>query len=262
MSGVRRTKDRDGNLHKKWRFWFTDWQGKRQWKTGTLNKAETLAMAQRLEDEHRQIRLGYREPPKKSDRKLLFDDIAREYMAWGASQGGRKGRPWEKTHVRMRRTFLAWWKERLGLELLSDLKGSLARIEKALRDIQTAGRAGKTLQKYAASLGAFCNWCVSRGYLEQNPLKGMARFDTRPKTRRRAVTVEEVHRLLASCSSKRRAAYEVALVSGRVRFRQHIASVARRYDDAHPVLNEVHELRGRLLLQVRPDQLSTPRAES
>jgi hypothetical protein len=72
-------------------------------------------MAQRLEDEHRQIRLGYRPPPKKSDRKLPFDDIAEEYLAWGRSQGGRGSNPWSKTHSRMRERYMAWWKERLGL---------------------------------------------------------------------------------------------------------------------------------------------------
>ena len=214
MAGVRKTQDRDGRPHRKWRFWFTDWQGKRQWKTGTASKAKTLTMAQRLEDEHRQIRLGYRPPPRRAARKFPFDEIKTEYLDWGGSQGGRSGKPWGDTHARMRTTFLAWWKERLGLEMLSDLKGSLPRVEKALREIQAAGLAGKTLQNYADSLVCFCNWCGSRGYLDESPLKGLARFDTTPKTKRRAATADEIRGLLEACSPKRRDAYEVALASG------------------------------------------------
>lgn len=98
--------------------------------------------------------------------------------------------------------------------MLSDLKGSLPRVEKALREIQAAGRTGKTLQNHGDSLVSFCNWCESRGYLDANPLKGLARFDTTPKTKRRAVTADEIRGLLKACSSRRRDAYEVALASG------------------------------------------------
>ena len=214
MPGVRRTKDRKGRPHKNYRFWFVDWQGTRRWMTGTTIKRETLAMAQRLEDEHREIRLGFRPPPRLSDRKHLFADIVSEYLAWGKSQGGRGGRPWGKTHVRMRTSLLGWWKDRLGLELLLDLMGSLPRVEQALRELQAGKKAGKTLQNYAGTLVSFCNWSTARGYLAENPLKGLAKFDTTPKTTRRAVTPEDIRSLLTTCAPERRDAYEVALASG------------------------------------------------
>lgn len=214
MPGLRRTKDRHGRLHPKFRFWFTDWQGVRQWRTGTTNRAETLAIAQRLEDEHRQIRLGYRPPPRLSDQEHDFDEIVDEYLSWGRSHGGRGGRPWGGTHERMRTSLLAWWKDRLGLRLLRDLVGSLPRVERGLAELQSVGRAGKTLQNYADSLVSLCHWCVSRGYLAESPLKGLVKFDATSKTTRRAVTPDEIRSLLAICSPDRLDTYEVALASG------------------------------------------------
>ncbi len=76
------------------------------------------------------------------------------------------------------------------------------------------GRAGKTLQSYADGIVSFCNWCESRGYMSDNPLKGLAQFDTTPETTRRAATIDEIRGLLATCHPKRRNTYEVALASG------------------------------------------------
>ena len=43
---------------------------------------------------------------------------------------------------------------------MGDLVGVLGRVEKQLRELQTIGRTGKTIANYAATLGAFCDWCV------------------------------------------------------------------------------------------------------
>ena len=42
MPGIRRTRDRQGELHPTVRFWFTDWTGKRRWATGTTSEPETM----------------------------------------------------------------------------------------------------------------------------------------------------------------------------------------------------------------------------
>jgi integrase len=67
---------------------------------------------------------------------------------------------------------------------------------------------------YAESLLAFCKWCVQRRYLAENPLHGMAAFDTIPKSWRRAMTLDEVRRLLAVAPEHRALLYEVAIASG------------------------------------------------
>jgi len=210
---------------KKYRGGFTEWNGKQKLFTGTTNKAETLAMARRFEDDHRQIRLGYRQAPKSYDeaKRRLFAEVASEYLAQGRLQGGRGGRAWGVIHARMRESLLGWWTDRLGLTTIADLDGLLPRAEKALREFvclpkKEGGKprkpSGKTLQNMAESLRAFCIWAVDRGYLEADPLDGLAPFDTTPQTQRRAISGNDVAALLSKCVDHRRLLYEVAFSSG------------------------------------------------
>ncbi|HNT87788.1 MAG TPA: tyrosine-type recombinase/integrase, partial [Candidatus Hydrogenedentes bacterium] len=67
---------------------------------------------------------------------------------------------------------------------------------------------------YAASLNSFCNWCIDRDYMEEHPLKKLKRFDATPKTVRRAITPEEIARLLEVAPEDRRILYETAFCSG------------------------------------------------
>jgi hypothetical protein len=106
MAGVRKKPIQGG----KYQGWFIDAIGKRRFFTGTRAKAETLRIAQRLEDEHRQVRLGYRPAVQSADmhRHRPFTEVKDEYLAWGESQGGRGGRPWGGTHARNRCAHLGW----------------------------------------------------------------------------------------------------------------------------------------------------------
>jgi len=92
--------------------------------------------------------------------------------------------------------------------------GSLPRIEKALRDLESKGLAGKTLRNYAEGISAFCDWCVDWGYLADDPLRALAPFDTTPQTRRRAMNPDEIRALLAVSPPDRCLLYETALFSG------------------------------------------------
>ncbi len=208
MAGVRAKRRSSG----KYEGWFTNSDGKQQHFTGTRSYAETKRIAQRLEDEQRQIRLGYK--PRSSLVRRRFADAKGEYLAWGATQGGRGGRPWGRDHARKRRERLTWWEQRLRLDMVTDLHDSLPRVEAALRELHTKGRAGKTLSNYAEALAAFCDWALERGYLSTDPLKKFKDFDTTPQETRRAMTHEEIQHLLAVAPSHRRLLYEVALLSG------------------------------------------------
>src|SRR5262245_48532049 len=134
MAGVRKKPIQGG----KYQGWFIDAIGKRRVFTGTRAKNENLRMAQRFEDDQRQVRLGYRTAPQSADihRHRPFADVKDEYLAWGKSQGGRGGRPWGETHARNRCTHLGWWDTRLDLETLADLEAILPRVEEALRHLQ------------------------------------------------------------------------------------------------------------------------------
>ena len=219
MAGVRSKPQPNG----KYQGWYGDYTRQRVFFIGTRKEAETRRMAERLEDEHRQIRLGYRPVPNSAAKhaKRPFSEVREEYLAWGKAQGGRGGRPWGRTHARERENKLAWWEGRLSLETLADLTGVLPRVEAVLRELQTNGRktkgrglSGKSLANYADALRSFCNWAKRRGYLDANPLDSMAPFDTTPKTMRRAMTPEEIRKILAAAPDRRRILYEVAFTTG------------------------------------------------
>ena len=212
MAGVRNKPEPNG----KFKGWYYNAQKKRKHVVLTRNKSESLRIVQKLEDEHRQVRLGYRPVPNSANKHKFrpFCEMKDEYLAWGKSQGGRGGRPWGATHARMRCSILTWWEDELGLETLTDLEGILPRVEKELRNLQRKGRAPKTVSNYAEALAAFCDWGVQRGYLASDPLESLGTFDQTPQTVRRAMTSEEIIRLLEVCSPQRRLLLETAFLSG------------------------------------------------
>jgi integrase len=198
------------------RAWYNDFSGKRVFFTQRGGWKEVNALADTLEAQHRERRLKG-DVPKSWEQAECRDiaEVMEEYQSWGQSCGGRKGRPWSDTHKRNRKAFLRFWRQSLGLKTMADLCDVLPRVEVELRKLQDAGRPGKTLQNYADGICAFCDWCVQRGYLSIDPMKGLAKFDCTPITTRRALTIEEISKLLEHClSNDRRLVYEVAIVSG------------------------------------------------
>ena len=91
--------------------------------------------------------------------------------------------------------------------------GILPRAEEALRDLLKAS-AGKTVANYTEALRSFCSWCRKRGYLDHQPLEGMAPFDTTPQSYRRLLSPEEIAQFLEACAPHRRLLYETAFLSG------------------------------------------------
>jgi integrase len=229
MAGIRHTKDKTGKPHPKWRYWYVDWSGKRVWKTGSTDADRTLRIAESYEDEHTRIRedveLGRRDPPTSAEqaKPRSFEELTTEYLEWGRDCGGKRGGPWSETHASMRERHLKFWRDQLGLKVLADLTNIQARVEKVLRNLNAKQRkkdapimaaSGKTKQNYVEALAAFCDWCIDRGFLDNDPLKNFAAFDCTPKTTRRRMTAEEVHLLLQSCKPHRRMFYEVAFGTG------------------------------------------------
>ena len=212
MAGVRSKPLPSGKFHA----WFTDCRGKFKFFVGTRNKNLTLRMAQRFEDEHRQIRLGYRPLPKPYQKHAVQDiaEIIRQYLEWGRAQGGRNGMPWGEVHVRNRIAQLEWWKKRLKLKILADLNGILPHVEKLLREFSASGHSGKTCQNYVETLRSFCRWCVKRDFISDDPLKMITHFDIAPRVIRRAMTPEEIQKLLEVAAPHRGLLYEAAMCTG------------------------------------------------
>ncbi|MGY8823234.1 MAG: tyrosine-type recombinase/integrase [Candidatus Latescibacterota bacterium] len=192
-----------------------DKNGKQKWFTGTRSKSKTQEMARQFEDQHRLARLGLDSPELHAERrrKMHFADAKGEYLAWGEAQGGQRQGPWSAMHAYNRRIHLSWWEVALALDTMADLEGILPEVEAILRKLKE-NLANKTLNNYAEALRAFCDWSVTREYLRNNPLKGLKRFEESPLSQRRAMTINEIHKLLEHCAPHRRLLYEIALTTG------------------------------------------------
>lgn len=166
--------------------------------------------------------------------RVDFEQVKSQYIAWGKMQGGRGGRPWSKVHAKHRLRYLEYWASTLDLQYVDQLDGCLTKVEAFLSRLQNIGDetltksgeekkknsapkplSGKTLANFSDGLKSFCDFCVKRGYLADDPLRELGRFDTTPKIQRRSLTREEISVLLDSCpSADRRLVYETALSSG------------------------------------------------
>ncbi len=74
-------------------------------------------------------------------------------------------------------------------------------------------RSARTINLMAATASTFCNWAIKRGRLYENPLTGVEKVSGELKRQRRAMTVEEIGRLL-DAAGPRRLIYWTALESG------------------------------------------------
>lgn len=211
MAGIRKQK-KSG----KHQAWFKDSTGKRRWFYSTESPKKTLERALRLEEEHRQIRLGHRPEPSPSNkyRNAPFETIRDKYLAWGDAQGGRGGFGWSRVHARVRRNYLEFWKEKLNLETLRDLENTLEPVEETLSQLLRKNLAPKTAWEHVSALKVFIEWCIRRGYMQDNPLKRIQSIDTAPRTRRRAMTASEIKRVLEVCNPSQKLLFETAFSSG------------------------------------------------
>jgi integrase len=210
MAGARKKPNRASG---KYRGYYMDRHGERVSFLGTRDRKETVHMAEKLEDEETQIRLGFRDAPNKYKARPS-SEVVREYLAWGNSQGGRGGRPWAKKHSAYKAKYLSIWQDRLDIETLGDLDGTLPKVEAVLQEYQNLGHAGNSLTNYAGALKSFCLWCERRGYLDSDPLKGLERFDTTPRKIYRALTLQEMQGLLAVIPEDRQLLYSLAASTG------------------------------------------------
>ena len=217
MAYLFRNKDEDGKEFGPWRFQFTTWQGTRKtFTTPYTNKKEAERLAGKMELEAKEIRRDIIPAPKTHQKamKKPFREVADEYLEWGRSQGGRGGRPWGKGSEKNRRLQLKWWEDRLSLELLGDLVGTLPQVEGALGELQKTGLTGKTVNGYSETMIAFINWAITRGYLDANPLQDLQTFDATPTFERRDLSPAEIAALFKVAPADRRLAYAVAITSG------------------------------------------------
>jgi integrase len=176
------------------------------------------------EAEHNLIRVGARPKPKSAGKPQLLIDVTTEYMTWGRAQGGHGGRPWSPVHASHRKTHLDFWSERLGSIAIQEI--TMNRVEAVLRDLKAKGRTpknrkkavpmtGKSLNAYAESIKALCEWAKDRNYLYENPLDRLKRYNEAPALERRALSVEELRRVFeCALRPEDRVLFEVACLTG------------------------------------------------
>lgn len=213
MACTYRTKDRNGKKHAVWRFKFRDHTGKWRYGTGWPDRKRTREHALTLEAECRAIRKGEKEarPSWLRARNKPIQEVIDDFLSWGRTQGGRGGRPWDDQHGAQKRRALKWWVKELGLTILADI--DLGRVEKAAQRLLVS-RSPKTVQGKVEALRSLCLWAVKRGLLSSNPLAGLGRFNTKPKTPHRALSDKELAALLRVAPPNRQLWYEVALATG------------------------------------------------
>ena len=98
--------------------------------------------------------------------------------------------------------------------MLGDLDNILPRVEATLREMANRGRSGKTLVNITEAIQSFCNWCVIRNYLSDNPLTKLDKIDATPKDKYRALTVDEIRRLLDIAPEHLKLLYIIAMTTG------------------------------------------------
>lgn len=210
-----RTRNRKtGRFHGKWRIRYRGPDGAWKHATGFVDKGETRRLAEQLAMRADEINRGIREAPKVADqesRRPLQEHVD-AYLAWGAAQGGRGGRPWAPLHREYQERRLGDLVSALGLKTLRDV--NLADVEKVLQGMHERGLSGKTINLHAMSLRSFVNWCRKRKLLEGDPLDGLRKYDGTARTERRDLMPDEVGRLLVAAPPERALLYRVALSTG------------------------------------------------
>jgi integrase len=201
-----------------WQGWYQHYEDRRVFftLTRTATKREVLTAAQDLDVQHAKIRQGILPRPDQQHTALArpIDEVMGEYQAWGALQGGRGKRPWTPHHQVNLARQLAWWCRQLQLHSLGDTLGILPAVERGLQHLAAQGRSPNTLNQYLAALHGFVAWCRERDYLREDPLQHLTWLPTTPRVRRRAMTIEEIQRLLEACRPERYLIYQTALMTG------------------------------------------------
>jgi integrase len=214
MASVFKRRGPDGKKRDVWEYCYRDATGKRVWGVGWADKTKTINHANEVEAECRVVRRGERAAPTAAlkNRNKPIAEIVAEYLKWGRVQGGRYGRPWDDQNSNLKEIYLEWWTTELGLKLLADIK--LVNVEKALQRLIATGSKAKTAANRVEALRSLCLWSIRRGYLAENPLAGLAKFDTRPQEPHRPLTDDETAALLRTAPPERRLWYEAALGTG------------------------------------------------
>ena len=140
-------------------------------------------------------------------RKTLAEHFAEHDDYLRVHINRKTGFPATPKHRSHRQKHLKTVAEALEWSKLEDLDRS--KLEAWLAGQDTASMSARTRNTYALSWCAFGNWCVDTGRLVANPFTRLGRANERADRRRhrRALTVDELHRLIDAARRRPLAEY-------------------------------------------------------
>ena len=121
------------------------------------------------------------------------------------TEGGRN-----KVHVRQSRGRLSALFAACRVRYLGDMTPEAFEAWRSKQE----GLSNKTLNEYLAHGRTFFNWLVRKGRFPENPLKSVEKLPEERTFHRRALSLEELRRLIAGCGDKWRLAYLFAAGTG------------------------------------------------
>jgi integrase len=150
------------------------------------------------------------------------------------------------------------------IETLADITATGVRL--ALGRMKDSGKALRTCNGYLTTLKGFLKWCRVDGRMVEDILLAVEPYDheTDPRHARRAPTIEEINRLLATARSRtgdqctffgedRAKAYEIAIMTGfRANEIRSLTPESFTLDDDHPCITVRPTISKRRKLDIQP----------
>lgn len=220
MASVYRRRCRDakgeyvpGKYEAEWRFKYKDRFGKWRHGIGWTDKKKTLQHARDVESEHRAVFKGDKEAPAhwQKNRNTLASVVVADYMAWGRMQGGRNGKGWDSQNANLKKVALDEWLKELNITVLAEIE--MVQVEKRLQELRKRLKPKSVYLKVEA-LKSLLRWAVDHNFLSKNPLSKFTKLDTEAQDPHRALTDDEVAKLLSKSPPEHRLWYETALATG------------------------------------------------
>jgi integrase len=159
--------------------------------TKCRDRSAALQILAGLERQAEKVRSGLLTPGEAKTAAHSATPITEHLADYVASQESRGFAP---QHVRETRRILTIVFESCDFRTLADLERSA--FERHLNRRRAAGAGARTRNADREALLAFANWCVADGRLLANPVKGVPKAAADRRRPHRAMTVDELVRLL------------------------------------------------------------------
>lgn len=164
MAGVYKATTDKGRKNVVWRVWFKGPDGKRHWRSGYVDKAESLKLARILEDEAQKIRDGLIDPTERTRRTEALRNIVdqvEDYRLDLIARGNTLGHA-RHTAGALRRLF-----ESAAIETIGEMPSD--RIRAALERMRAAGKSARTCNHDLGAAKAFVRWLELSGRIKETP---------------------------------------------------------------------------------------------